>query len=237
MPTNYGSASRGRRNRALIGAECSRIGIRLGLPVVTEIKKDSTTFRSKFSLPANMNVPSLKERQEFLSWGYANHSFEYVVEACNYISSPPEPLSTAVWRIMFAGIIGTYARPFTVSRGGYRLPQGIVPKKHLKLHATIMDKRHKEIVHIDAQDYQADDPQFGNINQVRISVTKEGTSLNVTFTGLAISEIKELSRELLEKAEYHVGKFRRKYITNARLPTGDYKLNLDQNNLPPFIKV
>jgi hypothetical protein len=34
-----------------------------------------------------MNIPSLHERQEFWSWGYANCAFEQVVEGCNFLSN------------------------------------------------------------------------------------------------------------------------------------------------------
>jgi hypothetical protein len=187
--------------------------------------------------PRAVNIPSLQERQEFWSWGYANEAFENVLEACGFISNPPQPLSKAVWRILYTGIITTYARPFTKSFGGHRLPLEIVPEEHVKLHEAIMQTRHKEIAHVDATTYQADDPQIGNINQIRITMTKDHNSLAVVHMTCPIPEIKQLTRQLLKKAEYHVGKFRRKYIDNSMLPPGDYKLNLDQMGLPLFIGV
>lgn len=162
-------------------------------------------------------------------WAYACVSFQQVVEACSFLSSPPVPLAKEVWRTLYTGIVVSYARPFTRSYGGERLPENIVPKKHLSFHAAIMDTRHKESAHIDASTYQADDPQVGNINQVRVTFTKTNYYLSATSTNLAILEIKQLSHCLLTKAEYHTEKFRLKYISTAALPPGEYKLNLDPN--------
>src|SRR5689334_1838037 len=105
-----------------------------------------------------MNSPSLKERQEFWTWAYAHVSFEYVVEACAFISVPPKPLANAVWRILFSGIVTTYARPFTNCRGTKPLPANIVPKERLAFHKAIIDLRDKEIAHVDAKTYEAADP-------------------------------------------------------------------------------
>jgi hypothetical protein len=184
-----------------------------------------------------MRVFSLQERQKFWSWGYATQSFQYVVAACDYIANPPKPLAGGIERILYTGIIATYARPFTKSWGVEALPQEIVPKKHLKLHMAILDARNKEIAHVDARDYKADDPQFGNINQIRLKVTKTEKCLSATCTRLEIGEIRQLSCKLSEKTKYHVDKFCRKYIASGDLPIGTYKLNIDGEDSTPFVKV
>jgi hypothetical protein len=155
-----------------------------------------------------------------------------------FISTPPAPLSEEVWRTLYTGIVAMYARPFTHSYGAKKLPaELIVPKKHLKFHNAIMDSRNKEVAHVDAVDYKADDPNIGNINQVRVTFGKGEHTLTVTSTNLDVSEIQKLSQQLLDKAEYHAEKFRRKHISPAPLPPGEYKLNLDPNIPQLFIPV
>jgi hypothetical protein len=185
-----------------------------------------------------MSIPSIQERQQYFMWAYAHQSFRNVVKSCRFLSAPPVRLSDQVWRTLYTGIVAMYARPFTNSYGATKLPaEMIVPKKRLKLHNAIMDSRNKEIAHVDASDYKADDPSLGNLNQVRVTFTKGEHILTVSSTSLAVSEIHQLSQQLLEKAEYHVDKFGRKHIEAAPLPPGDYKLNLDETIPHLFIPI
>jgi hypothetical protein len=184
-----------------------------------------------------MSIPPVEERQNYFMWAYAHVSFRQVVDACRFIIAPPTPLPEGVWRILFTGIVVSYARPFTKCYGAKTLPTKIIPKEDLEFHKAIMDARHKASAHIDALSYQADDPQIGNINQVRVTFTKTDHTLSIIQANLEVSSISRLSSQLLEKAEYHAEKFRRKYISNAALPPGTYKLNLDPNIQKLFCSV
>ena len=197
----------------------------------------ATLTKTRPTKPAIMNIPSLQERKEFWAWGYANCAFEEVVEGCNFLSNSRIPIPYALRRILIAGIVATYARPFTASHGGHTIPKTVVPKEHLALHQQLMDVRHKEIAHVDAQNYLSDDEHFGNINQVRIRVRNGRNTLSAISSDPPIPQVKHLALILLEKAEYHVGKFRRKYIHSARLADGEYRLSLEESTSSPFIKV
>jgi hypothetical protein len=174
---------------------------------------------------------------EFWSWGYANCAFQRVVEGCKFLSRPPTPIPDYVRKLLLAGIVVTYARPFTVSHGAHTIPKSVVPKKYAALHQQLMDIRHKEIAHVDAQNYLADDQQFGNINQVRITVRKGQNTLSAISTEPPVGQILQLADILLDKAEYHVERFRRKYINRARLRDGDYKLSLEVAPPTAFIRL
>jgi hypothetical protein len=139
-----------------------------------------------------MNIPSVQERQKYWKWAYASVCFENVVEACSFIFKPPQPLPKAIRRIMVTGIVATYARPFTQSHSANKIPEDIVPKKHLSLHKGKMDTRHKEAAHVEARNYEADDPGFGNIDQVRITITKGQLGFYVLSTEPPFPELKQL---------------------------------------------
>lgn len=100
---------------------------------------------------------------------------------------------------------------------------------------------------MDATDFKSDDPRFGNINQVRIQVTDGGDWLwNITSTihyqvsPSDLSQMTQLSRPLLEKANYWAERSRDKYITKyigkAGVSPGQYRLNTDSDS-PLLIKV
>jgi hypothetical protein len=183
-----------------------------------------------------MSTPSLQERQNFWVWAYARHSFRNALAGCDFIAKPLVPLSKPFRRIIVTGVITTYARPFTRCCGIQKLPQNIIPKHRLKIHESILDQRNKEMAHVDASDYQADNPLIGNINQVRIRIKRDETSFSVTMTEPPWADFRPLIAELHEKAIYHTEKFRDKYIDNQGLAIGEYLLNILPASPTPFLK-
>ena len=91
--------------------------------VCAAVPKASTAHQNRLTMPAPMNIPSLQERKEFWSWGYANCAFEEVVEGCNFLFNAPKPIPYAPRKLLIAGIVATYARPFTASHGAHTIPK------------------------------------------------------------------------------------------------------------------
>jgi hypothetical protein len=187
---------------------------------------------------AAMSTPSLQDRKDFFKWTYARQSFWQVHKGSQFLASPPVALSEEVTRILLIGLIVTYARPFTGCHGLGTIPaKDVVPPEYENLHDELMAWRHKQGAHLDAVDYHADDPTFGNINQVRIRI-KPGLSEIVVFsTYCPQDKLSHLAQKLYDKAVYHVEKFRTKYIEKSNLRRGEYRLNIDPVDPRPFIKL
>jgi hypothetical protein len=185
-----------------------------------------------------MNTPSLRDRQTFWMWAYALEAFVQTVGACDYLLAAPPDLPDAVRKIILTGIVVTYARPFTRGDGVQALRSDMVPQRLRCLHNSIIEKRHKERAHTDAQGYQADDPEFGNINQIRVRVSKDraDSEFIVMTTEPPLSELRQLASELREKAYHHTDRFMNKYIERCLSP-GEYKVAVDPAGSEPFIKV
>jgi len=50
-------------------------------------------------------------------------------------------------------------------------------------------------------------------------------------------QVNRLCKELIVKCDYHIEKFTRKYVEDGKLPTGQYRLSTDPQDLVPFIPV
>ena len=150
------------------------------------------------------------------------------------------PLPEPVRRVLFAGVCATYAKLFLRCHGVGSLPDNVVPAQHLQHHKQLLDLRHKALAHLDALNFQADDPQIGNLNEVRLILAKGQYPIeirNLSPDTLKPTLTKALCRELLDKCDYHIGKFTRKYAENTRLGSGEYKLTIDPKDQVPFIPV
>ncbi len=186
-----------------------------------------------------MSTPSLDERKEFWLWNYARHCFKHVIQSLDFLeksaTTPPDP----VRRVLTTGIVVTYAKPFTSCHGVQRLREDVVPNEHKNLHQAMMGFRHKMMAHIDAEDFQPDDPSFGNINQVRVTVYSGHYTAHVMAPDSDLLtealELKGLARQLLEKADYHKSKFAKRYIARASLPSGEYLLSIDPKDSVAFV--
>jgi hypothetical protein len=181
--------------------------------------------------------PSLDERKQFFMWAYARQSFHDVHKSARYLAAPPAPLSKEVKRMLFIGIVVTYARPFSQCHGLEKMLVDVVPKRFANLHRELMDMRNKEAGHIDAVGYEPTGSEFGNINQVRIAIKPCYSEIHVFSTDIPTGEIRELSQQLYDKAVYHVERFRTKYIEKSNLSRGEYRLNIDSSDPRSFIKL
>lgn len=193
----------------------------------------------RFLQPTSMPTPTLKDRQDLWLWTYANHCFTQVVAACNFFLSPPAtPVPKAIHRLVIAGAIATYGKPFTHWKGVGRLDESIVPRVHMSIHQELMDLRHMLIAHVDAERFQADDPTFGNINQVRLSMTKEHHEIMVTDVAVEFprpDKAKQLSEYLESEMLQKMRGFAEAYIADSCLPSGEYRLNIDPKELRAFV--
>ena len=181
--------------------------------------------------------PSLDERKRLFVWAYARQSFEHAHKTARFLASATSPLPEDVERILFVGMVVTYARPFTSCRGLDKMIVDVIPKRFLNLHKELLDTRNKEAGHLDALGYEPDNSDFGNINQVRVRIKRGYTEIVVFRTSLPQGEIGELSKLLYEKACYHVERFRAKYIEKSTLRPGEYRLNIDPKDSRSFIKI
>jgi hypothetical protein len=185
-----------------------------------------------------MTTPTLEERKTYWKWAYAAECFKDVKRTLEYTVQSPVP-DEAIGRIFLAGIVATYAKPFTNCHGVGTLDRRIIPQEHLKIHNAILNLRHKAVAHFDALNYKADDPSFGNINQVLINKDKTQT---YGYTILLLSHgflldlpICDLCSKLLTKAEYHTARFEKKFISGPELAPGDYLLNIDPLEKRAFV--
>ena len=184
-----------------------------------------------------MTQPTLEECKAYWRWVYAVACLTKVKSSIEHINQ--NPISNAdVEFILFAGIITTYSKPFIKCHGVGCLDQKIVPKKLQKSHEVVLDFRNKTVAHIDAINFRADDPSFGNINRVVINIEKE----NYGYTASLIDayktlkdQIHELCCKIIQKADYHTSRFEKKYIAKSGLKRGNYLLNIDSQDKRPFI--
>src|SRR6266852_3800076 len=126
-----------------------------------------------------MNAQSLNERKEFWVWAYASESFKRAIAAYDFMIKPRASTTDDVNYVLALGVVVTYARPFLNCCGVEPLPQRMVPMEYEKHHKSLLDLRHKAMAHMDAVGFQADDAEFGNINQVRFTVTESGHTTSV----------------------------------------------------------
>jgi hypothetical protein len=185
-----------------------------------------------------MTQPTLEERKIYWRWTYAAKCFVSVKTSMEYIRK--NPISDPdVAAIFLAGVITTYAKPFIKSYGVGFFDEKIIPTELLKVHRHILDLRHKAYAHIDAVDYKADDPEFGNINQVVIWKDKSSYGFQIilqnSIDDLKTLKIHDLCCKLLEKSEYHTSRFERKFVSVPELRPGKYLLNIDPQDARAFI--
>lgn len=185
-----------------------------------------------------MTNPSLEERKIYWKWTYATKCFNSVKTSLEYVQK--NPISDKdVATIFLCGIITTYSKPFIKSYGVGLFDEKIIPREFLKDHRHILDLRHKAFAHIDAVDYKADDPEFGNINQVVIWKDKSNYGFQIiledSIEALKTLKIHNLCCKLLEKSEYHRSRFEKKFISVPELRPGNYLLNIDPLETRAFI--
>ena len=139
---------------------------------------------------------------------------------------------------MSAGLIVTYAKPFTKCHGAGSLEEKMIPAKDRKIHEHLLDLRHKTVAHLDAVNFRADDKQFGNINQVRLKSTKDGYEFSGILLPLDMDRSKvmrNIATTLINKLDYHIDRFTRKYVDGNSLKPDEYTLNLDPSKPEPFL--
>jgi hypothetical protein len=185
-----------------------------------------------------MTNPTLEERKNYWKWVYATKCFEQVKSSFKFIRQNPNLDQDVAW-VFISGIVVTYSKPFTASYGVGVFDERIISRHLLKDHNQILDFRHRIFAHIDAVNFKADDPNFGNLNQVVISKgrKKYGCTLNLIDAVGFLQKIKidELCCDLIRRADYQMRRFERKYVAVREFPTGDYLLNIDPQKTEAFI--
>ena len=185
-----------------------------------------------------MAEPTLEENKTYWKWAFASICFRAINSTLKHLKKNPSP-DEDFGHVIVAGIIATYAKPFTKCHGVGNLDHRIIPQEHIKTHNTIMELRHKVIAHLDALNFQADDPTFGNINRVIIIKAKTGecdfSVLLPSTNFIGNLPIQDLCSKLLLKADYHLRRFELKYTYKPELRPGKYLLNIDPNEPRAFV--
>ena len=185
-----------------------------------------------------MNQPSLEERKMFWLQTYSQECFSTVANGCEYLISNADSRNESFFNIMSAGLLVTYAKPFTKCHGVGGLDEKMIPKTHLQKHQRFLDLRHKTVAHLDAINFQADDKDFGNINQVRLKSTQDEYEIIAILLPLNIDDVKDMKQiasTLRRKIVYHTDKFTRKYVAGNPLKPGEYILNIDPKTPELFL--
>lgn len=182
--------------------------------------------------------PTLDERKSFWRWSYARQCFLDVDEMCKALLHDKTKPAKTVQKALLSATVVSYAKPFTRWHGVGSLDHAIVPPQHRKLHSLLMDLRNKVFAHIDPRNFQADDPSFGNINQVRIQFSNGEWAISVMNPGgFDVTELKLLATKLREKADHWMDRFSRKYLVQHNMRDGLYLINLDASKPGAFIPV
>ena len=185
-----------------------------------------------------MNQPTIEERKLFWLQSYSQECFFTVTNGCDYLIRNADSRNESFFRMMSAGLLVTYAKPFTKCHGVGGLDEKMIPEEFMKTHQHFLDLRHKTVAHLDAINFQTDDKEFGNINQVRLKCTKDGFEFIGILLPLGVDEVKKMKKiaTILEKKiAYHVEKFTKKYVARSPLKPGEYILNIDPNKPELFL--
>jgi len=191
-----------------------------------------------------MKTPTLNERRQAWLWAYAKTNFRLVMEACELLEqadSSGQPMSYQERYVLEAGIIATYGRLVAAGchgAGKLDINEIAVSAELRKLHADVVDFRHKLVAHLDAVGFDADKPETGNINQVRIVVGPEREwyigclqSKGHLFSPV---ELKALSQAWHEEAVKRCEAFCDKWSAEFSWKPGQYILNLEDEKGDPF---
>jgi hypothetical protein len=178
-----------------------------------------------------MSSPTLQERKEFWLRCFADECFQNAKATCDFLLKHGNTVDGTIAKVLASGFVVTYGKPFTTCHGVGKLDETIIPKQFKTTHAKLMELRHKMVAHIDALNFQSDDKNFGNINQVRLTVTKK----KYWFHGyviypetLDLKTVNPLITRLIESNDYHLEKFKRRYVEKNCPAPGEYLLDISE---------
>ena len=119
-----------------------------------------------------------------------------------------------------------YCRPFGHNHGAGQLPaEQVVPREYADLHARMFEYRDKAIAH---SDNEPDDVVTCAVNQVHLLISGGNRSVSPIIHFPQKHELVRIVEHcaiLIRKAEYHMQKFGKKYVSPLHLGDGRYRLN------------
>jgi hypothetical protein len=169
---------------------------------------------------------------------FANYSFEVVRDVIVGILGKEVNDRSPHYYAITAGVICTYARPFTNNRPVGRLADEIVPTEFKGLHDKIITVRHKLFAHAEASLMVAEE-DYPN----EAVIENDGKTISISVSRVAIKasvleQMGSLVEALIEKTNYYRSKHTKRFTNTIRkLGKGSYRLNVVDPSAPLFLKL
>jgi hypothetical protein len=164
---------------------------------------------------------------------YAKRCFEHAENACAFLLAHAVHEDNPIYYPLVAAIYILYGKPFTDNGLVGKLPEkNIVPAKFRQLHTVMLTHRDEIYAHIDPESFEV--PGFGSANQVRVSVTYQGSSRTARLICMeffprlpTIAEVAKLCHTMQEQVDARVGEIQAwNFPKNLPKEAGQYPLNV-----------
>ncbi|MBW2569870.1 MAG: hypothetical protein JRE47_11040 [Deltaproteobacteria bacterium] len=148
----------------------------------------------------------LEDRRQFALFAHATQCFRYCVEACDYVKEHNLKMSDFLYKPLSEWAITEYGKPFKKSRGLGKIPEKMIPQRHIELHEFILRVRDKMVAHVDT--IGLENPEHG-FHKVRLERTMRNFNYIVEAPRVRpqkIEQLRILAKKLEEKSHYHATK-------------------------------
>ena len=160
-------------------------------------------------------------------YAHAEICFQSCVDYLELFSKEHVEWTSPKSRALLSAAIIEYGKPFKKSRGIDKIDDAIIPEKYKELHDKLIKSRDKFVAHIDNCGIEETDREFH-----RIHLIKKGSTIFIDIESPRlpenlISPMKNLSKELREKASYYRQKYLKKYSKKMFDQKGDINWELE----------